>query len=160
MSLSNKITRIALLLALAVTVQQLKIQWLTGPGVNAILLLAAAYTDAYSASILGMITPVMALLFGVMPLAVVVPFIMVSNIVYIVIYKWQYPNNSFVAISMAAIVKFLVLTIAVKFIISVPPGVAYALSTPQLFTAVTGGIIATIIIRYLPLENALDKSDN
>ncbi|MDD4343293.1 MAG: hypothetical protein PHH19_02850 [Eubacteriales bacterium] len=160
MSLSNKITRIALLLALAVTVQQLKIQWLTGPGVNAILLLAAAYTDVYSASILGMITPVMALLFGVMPLAVVVPFIMVSNIVYIVIYKWQYPNNSFVAISMAAIVKFLVLTIAVKFIISVPPGVAYALSTPQLFTAVTGGIIATIIIRYLPLENALDKSDN
>lgn len=160
MSLSNKITRIALLLALAVTVQQLKIQWLTGPGVNAILLLAAAYTDVYSASILGMITPVMALLFGVMPLAVVVPFIMVSNIVYIVIYKWQYPNNSFVAISMAAIVKFLVLTIAVKFIISVPPGVAYALSTPQLFTAVTGGIMATIIIRYLPLENALDKSDN
>lgn len=160
MSLSNKITRIALLLALAVTVQQLKIQWLTGPGVNAILLLAAAYTDVYSASILGMVTPVMALLFGVMPLAVVVPFIMVSNIVYIVIYKWQYPNNSFVAISMAAIVKFLVLTIAVKFIISVPPGVAYALSTPQLFTAVTGGIIATIIIRYLPLENALDKSDN
>lgn len=160
MSLSNKITRIALLLALAVTVQQLKIQWLTGPGVNAILLLAAAYTDVYSASILGMITPVMALLFGVMPLAVVVPFIMVSNIVYIVIYKWQFPNNSFVAISMAAIVKFLVLTIAVKFIISVPPGVAYALSTPQLFTAVTGGIIATIIIRYLPLENALDKSDN
>ena len=65
-----------------------------------------------------------------------------------------------VTISMAAIVKFLVLTIAVKFIISVPPGVAYALSTPQLFTAVTGGIIATIIIRYLPLENALDKSDN
>lgn len=160
MSLSNKITRIALLLALAVTVQQLKIQWLTGPGVNAILLLAAAYTDVYSASILGMVTPVMALLFGVMPLAVVVPFIMVSNIVYIVIYKWQFPNNSFVAISMAAIVKFLVLTIAVKFIISVPPGVAYALSTPQLFTAVTGGIIATIIIRYLPLENALDKSDN
>lgn len=160
MSLSNKITRIALLLALAVTVQQLKIQWLTGPGVNAILLLAAAYTDVYSASILGMVTPVMALLFGVMPLAVVVPFIMVSNIVYIVIYKWQFPNNSFVAISMAAIVKFLVLTIVVKFIISVPPGVAYALSTPQLFTAVTGGIIATIIIRYLPLENALDKSDN
>jgi len=160
MSLSNKITRIALLLAFTVTVQQLKIQWLTGPAVNVILILAAAYTDIYSASILGMITPVTALLFGVMPLAVVVPFIMISNIIYIVVYKWQYQNNTFIAISFAAIVKFLVLTFAVKFIISVPPGVAYALSTPQLFTAVTGGIIATVIIRYLPLENALDKSDN
>jgi hypothetical protein len=160
MSLSNKITRIALLLALALTVQQLKIQWLTGPAINAILLLAAAYTNIYSASILGMITPIMALLFGIMPIAVVVPFIMISNVLYIVVYKWQYSKNYFVAISTASIAKFLVLTTAVKFIISVPPGVAYALSTPQLFTAVTGGIIATIIIRYLPLENALDKSEN
>ncbi len=160
MSLSNKITRIALLLALALTVQQLKIQWLTGPAINAILLLAAAYTNIYSASILGMIIPMMAFLFGIMPIAVVVPFIMISNVLYIVVYTWQYLKNYFIAISTASIAKFLVLTTAVKFIISVPPGVAYALSTPQLFTAVTGGIIATIIIRYLPLENALDKSEN
>ncbi len=158
MSISNKITRIALLLALAITVQQLKIQWLTGPGINAILILAAAYTDTYSASILGLLTPVMAFLFGIMPIAIVVPFIMISNIIYILFYKLQYSNNIFVAISLASIMKFLVLAFAVKFIISVPPGVAYALSTPQLFTAVLGGAIASLIIKYLPLENTLVNS--
>ncbi len=160
MNVSSKITRIALLLALVITVQQLKIQWLTGPGVNALLLLAVAYTNVYSASILGIITPIMALFTGIMPLAIVVPFIILGNLIYILIYKWQYSKNIFVAISLAALLKYLLLTASVTFIIDVPSKVALALSTPQIFTAVTGGIIATLIIRYLPMENALIKSDN
>lgn len=157
MSVSNKITRIALLLALAITIQQLKIQWLTGPGINALLILALAYTDTYSAVIFAMATPVLAFLSGFMPLAVVVPFIMAANIIYILFYKWQYSKSMLVAISLAALGKFLVLAGAVKYIISVPAPVAVALGTPQIFTAVAGGIIATLIIKYLPMENTLTK---
>ncbi len=62
-----------------------------------------------------------------------------------------------VAISLAALGKFLVLAGAVKYIISVPAPVAVALGTPQIFTAVAGGIIATLIIKYLPMENTLTK---
>ena len=159
MSISNRITRTALLLALALAVQQFKIQWLTGPAINAILILTIAYVDIYSAATIGLITPVLALVNGIMPLAIVAPFIMISNVVYVIFFNWQFRKNIFVAISLAAIAKFIVLGFAVNFIIDVPTKVGYMLSTPQLFTAVTGGIIASIIIKYLPLENAATKSN-
>lgn len=157
MSIANRITRTALLLALALAVQQFKIQWLTGPAINAILILSIVYVDVYSAAIIGSITPVLALINGIMPLALVVPFIIAANIVYVFFFNWQYKRNIFVAISISAMAKYVFLALAVNFIIDIPPKVAYALSTPQLFTAVLGGIIASIIIRYLPLDNVFSK---
>ena len=160
MKISNRITRTALLLALAIAVQQLKIQWLTGPAINAILLLAVAYVDVYAAAAIGAATPVLALLNGIMPLAVAVPFIIMANMIYVMSFSWQFRKNMMVAVAFAAIMKYLVLAGAVGFIIEVPPRVAYALTTAQLFTAVTGGVIAMVIIRYLPLETAIQEKNH
>ena len=159
MKLNQRITRTALLLALAIAVQQFRIQGLTGPAINAILILTIAYVDVYAAAIVGSVTPILAVINGIMPLAIVAPFIIIANIVYVFSYNWQYKNNKFSAIALSAILKYAVLAIAVTFIIEVPPPVAYALTTPQLFTAVSGGIIGTIIIKYLPLENALEETE-
>ena len=159
MSINQRIARTALLLALAIAVQQFRVQWLTGPAINAILVLTIVYVDVYSAAIVGSMTPVLALINGIMPLAIVVPFIIAANIAYVVAFSWQYKNNIFIAISISAIMKYVVLAVAVTFIIDVPPPVAYALTTPQLFTSVVGGMIAAVIINYLPIEQSIHQSD-
>lgn len=144
------ITRTAVLLALAIAVQQLKVQWLTGPAVNAILILATGYSGLLGGIIIGLFTPIMAFLQGIMPLAIAVPFIMGGNALLCLGYYWARKVNDVVGITIGAILKFSFMTFAVNFIIQVPPKVAQALSFPQLVTALTGGVIAIIILRYLP----------
>ena len=70
---TRMLTTTALLLALALAVQQFKIQWLTGPGVNAILILATGYIGALSGIIIGIFTPLLALIMGIMGFAPAIP---------------------------------------------------------------------------------------
>ncbi|MFZ7103683.1 MAG: hypothetical protein ACOWWO_13660 [Peptococcaceae bacterium] len=154
MNISTKIlTRTAILLAVALAVQQIKLQWLTGPAINAILILAVGYAGVSSGVIIGLLTPVLAFTQGIMPLAIAVPFIMLGNIVYCYGFYWARKTNDLVGIAVGAILKFCLLAGAVKFIIQVPPKVAQALSFPQLVTAIIGGLIAAAILRYLPHNN-------
>lgn len=153
--LTRSITRTSLLLALALTVQQVKIQWLTGPAINAILILAVAYVGVHSAVLIASVTPILALMNGIMPLAIVVPFIILGNILYVLMFNWQYGKNNIAGVALASILKYLALMLSVKFIIEVPEKVAFALSTPQLITALSGGVMAIVIIKYLPLEKAI-----
>ncbi|KJS83749.1 MAG: hypothetical protein JM58_12175 [Peptococcaceae bacterium BICA1-8] len=144
------ITRAAILLALAIAVQQMKVQWLTGPAINAILILATGYTGILTGIIIGLFTPVMAFLQGIMPLAIAVPVIMVGNALLCLGFYWARKVNNLVGITVGAIIKFSFLSLAVNYIVQVPPKVAQALSFPQLITALIGGIIAVIILNYLP----------
>ena len=144
------ITRTAILLALTIAVQQMKVQWLTGPAINAILILATGYTGILTGIIIGIFSPVMAFLQGIMPLAIAVPVIMVGNALLCLGFYWARKVNNLVGITVGAIVKFSFLSLAVNFIIQVPPKVAQALSFPQLITALIGGVIAVMILKYLP----------
>jgi len=144
------ITRTAILLALVFAVQQMKVQWLTGPAVNTILILATGYTGLLAGLIISLFSPVMAFFQGIMPLAIAVPFIMLGNALLCLGFYWARKVNDLVGITIGAILKFGFLSLAVNFIIQVPPKVAQALSFPQLVTALTGGVIAIIILRYLP----------
>ena len=149
---TRMLTTTALLLALALAVQQFKIQWLTGPGVNAILVLATLMC-ALSGIIIGIFTPLVALIMGIMPFAPAIPFIMLGNALLCIGYTWGKKINPLVGVVTGAILKFILLSLAVRYIIAAPPPVAAALSFPQLVTALTGGLIAIIILRYLPRNN-------
>jgi len=154
MRLNTKtLTRTALLLALAIAVQQfLKIQWLVGPSINAILILAVGYNGLLSGVTIGLLTPLLAFTLGIMPLAVVVPFIMVANACLCLGYAWLKKAQPVLGVLVGALLKFGFLALAVNFIIQVPPKVATALGFTQLITALTGGLVALIILKYLPSD--------
>jgi len=154
------LTRTAVLLALTLAVQSLGLpQWFTGPLVNAFLLLASLVSGIGSGVLVGLLTPWIALLRGILPppLAPMVPFIMLGNALLVIIFslvsrKKEVLWLSIVALVLAALGKYLLLSQAVRYLVEVPPRVAQAMQVPQLLTALGGGAIA------LSIERALKKA--
>ncbi|MZP30453.1 ECF transporter S component [Heliobacterium undosum] len=147
------LTRTALLLALALLFTQVKLQWVSGPAVNALLIIATAANGLWSGVLLGALTPVLAFLGGFMPLVFVVPVIAAGNILFCVTFAWLHKRNGMAAVAAGATLKFLLLALSVNYLIQVPPPVAKALSLPQLFTALAGGALALLLLRYLPARD-------
>jgi len=141
------------LLALTLTVQFLGLpQWFTGPLVNAFLLLASSLVGMGSGVVIGLLTPWIALLRGILPppLAPVVPFIMLGNALLVIIFslitrKREVLWLNVLALSLAAFGKYLLLSQAVRCLVEVPPRVAQAMQIPQLLTALAGGAIALLV---------------
>jgi len=147
------ITLSAVLLAITLAVQMVGLpQPLTGPAVNAMLFLSGAFAGPISGVIIGLLTPLVAFLRGILaaPLAPMIPFIMVGNGVMVLLFwlgrrlaaNWW---GSIIGIVAGSIVKFLILSSAVRFIVSVPKPVAQAMQLPQLINALIGGVIALAI---------------
>lgn len=148
------LTRTAVLLALTLVFQMGGFpQPVTGPAVNAMLLLAAIFVGVWGGALIGLLTPWVAFLRGILPppLGPMIPFIMLGNVLLVMLFwcarrlwgegLWQ----SGVGLLIGAVAKYLVLSSAVRFIVSVPPPVARAMQLPQLFTALGGGVIAIAI---------------
>jgi len=127
----------------------------TGPAVNTMLFLSSAIVGIIGGVLIGALTPWIAFLNGILPpvLAPAIPFIMLGNAVLVIFFGTLRKINIYLATVTAAVVKFLVLTTAVRFLINVPPKVSVMLQLPQLYTAITGGIIALLILKLL--ENPL-----
>jgi len=137
----------------------------TGSGVNMILAVAVMTCGLWSGVAVGTISPVMAWLFAIAPNPILVPFIAVSNIVYVTI--WHFIGNigkinKYIAYVIAGITaavgKFLVLFagvahFAIPVLISPPEPQATVMagmfSVPQLITASIGGALAIIIFPTL-----------
>ena len=87
---ASVIVRIAVMAAVTLIVQWLvglsKIQLLTGSFVNMCLLIAAMTTGIVGGICVGIVTPFIALGLGLNPNVLLVPFIAVSNAVYVVIF--------------------------------------------------------------------------
>jgi len=152
------LTRTAILLAITLAFQMLGFpQMVTGPAVNAMLLISGTYVGIIGAVIIGMLTPLIAFVRGILapPLAPMIPFIMEGNAVLIIAYVISRAKlgkgyaGSAVGLIIGAIIKFLILSSAVRFIVSVPPPVAKAMQIPQLYTALLGGVIAFIVEKIL-----------
>jgi len=78
------ITRTAILLALTVIFQSFRApQLITGTLVNGMLLISAGYVGMWSGVIIGLFTPVLAFLFGIMKFPPMIPFIMIGNALYV-----------------------------------------------------------------------------
>jgi len=137
-------------------------QFLTGPIVNALLILSFLYLGKNQALFLALIPSTVALSRGLLPLALapMVPFIMISNCLYILVFA-QFENQSQIknlwAILLASAVKTLFLISISKLLMvnilaaSLATKVAVMMSWSQLWTAVVGGVMALLI------SNALKK---
>lgn len=149
---TNTMTRTALFLALALSVQTLKMPTtITGPLINGFLFLAVVFNGTLSGVLIGLLTPWIALLQGIIPppLAVAVPFIMLSNGILCTTFGLLRRTNQIMAFVIASILKFFFLLLIVKLILhgKIPAKAATVLTTPQLFTALAGAFIADIILR-------------
>jgi len=154
------LTRTAILLAIVVAVQFLQMrQPITGPLVNAILLIAASMVGIGSGVLIGLLTPLVAFALGVLPapLAPAIPGIMAGNAVLVTAFglmsrqPWLGKSGPYLGVAVGALLKYLVLAGVVRFLIQVPPKIAVSLQIPQLFTALVGGALALIVIGVLRL---------
>ncbi|SDZ24786.1 hypothetical protein SAMN05660462_02372 [Proteiniborus ethanoligenes] len=157
------ITRTGLFLGLALVFQiglrQLS-QPIVGSLVNLVLIISAGLMGTFSGAVVGSFTPLIALLIGIMGFPPVVPFIIIGNFVYVFIFNILRRNLNIKGASITAVVgaslaKYLVLMISVKYVLAffvpnVPPKIIAMFSLPQLYTALVGGVLATIILRLLP----------
>lgn len=149
------LTRLALLLAITLAVQMIGLpQYITGPAINAMLIVSTLVLGPFGAALIGTLTPVIALIRGILPpvLAPAIPFIVLGNWAIIFFFAAFRRTNQYLAVVLGALAKYLVLAGAVTFILAVPPPVAQMLQIPQLLTALVGGIAA------LAIWNALSKT--
>jgi len=130
-------------------------QAITGPLVNAILLVATMVLGSSAALTIGLIPSVVALSRGLLPLALapMVPFIMLANAVYVMIFSALVKKKFALAVVVASISKFALLYFVSQYLLTalLPQkflsNASAMFSWPQLITALTGGLIAYIIVR-------------
>ncbi len=139
------------------------IQWLTGPIINALLVLSLFLLGIRSAVFVALIPSIVALSVGLLPaiLAPMIPFIMLSNILFVLVIDLVYKSiknekaSYWLAILLASFIKFTFLFLSVSVISKLlikselAVKVAQILSWPQFYTALLGGVIAFIILKCL-----------
>lgn len=159
------IVRTAILLALAVLLQSLRLflpvpalvdQYIIGSLVNLCLIVAAVTVGIEGGLVVAILTPLVAFLQNVLPNPIMVPFVALGNAVIVVVVALLYRRNRYVALAVGAICKFLVLYITVVHV-AIPlfmpdlPLPAKELMTlkfswPQLVTASVGGMLALLVL--------------
>ncbi len=160
-----KITNLLVLSSIAIFVPYFfHQQWITGPLVNAILILTLFLAGIRSAVIVCLVPSLMALAGGLLPpiLAPAVPFIMISNIILVFSVDFIYLNfrsnnnqNYWLGVLVGAFFKFLFLYASINIISrllikqELVKQIAIMMSWPQFATAITGGFIAFIILKRL-----------
>ncbi|MEW6725102.1 MAG: ECF transporter S component [Bacillota bacterium] len=150
------LTRTAVLLGLTFAIQFLRLpQGFTGPAINFMLLVAAATVSPWAGVLIGLITPWLAFAFGILPapLAPAIPFIMAGNATLSLTFGYIYRRRSLVrgiiGVVAAAVLKLVVLGGAVRYLLALPPKISVALQIPQLYTALSGGVVALVVIAAL-----------
>ncbi len=154
----RRISRTAILLAVALVFQMGGFpQFITGPLVNTVLYLAAMIVGWQGGMIIGILTPVIASMRGILPppLTPLIPFIALGNATLVILFFWLQAKNKIVGIIVASVVKFLLLVSAVKLLVQVPPAIAQMMSLPQLITALAGGVIALLLAHFFKKANII-----
>ncbi len=159
------ITYTALLLALCLGVQQLKSlsQFITGPLVNTILLIATLYVSLPSGLLIAVLSPLLAFLIAPSPIMQVVPLmipiIMLGNAT-LILPAWLLRKKSLIiGLLLGSLVKAGLLWAGIAFVIIPffgnalkPPqktALAAMFSYNQLITALIGSLIAYLILLRL-----------
>jgi len=150
------ISRTAILLAIALVFQMGGFpQFITGPLVNTVLYLAAMIVGWQGGLIIGIFTPVIAAMRGILPppLTPLIPFIALGNAMLVILFFLLKSKHKIAGIIIASVTKFLVLVSAVNLLVQVPPAIAQMMSFPQLVSALAGGFIALLIINIFKRAN-------
>lgn len=164
------ITRTAILLALSVLFQSLRVlipvmpdnvsQFVVGSLVNLCLILAAIITGIRGGLVVAVIAPVIAYLQGFTPVPVLVVPIALGNLVLVIVVALLHKRSNLLAFAAGAVLKFFALYLGVVKIVvpfflpaNAPEQMKTVLlvqfSWPQLITAAIGGILALIILPVL-----------
>lgn len=151
---ARTIARFIALLSVAIFAPALNSQALTGTIVNATLFVAAVVIGVPGAILIGIIPSVVSAMTGLLAPAILpmVPFIVVSNAILIVLFAKLGTKSYWKGMVVASFVKFAFLSIVSLFVIRlfVPAKVASQLALmmtwPQLFTAISGGILAYLVL--------------
>lgn len=157
------LTRTAVLLALTLAIQMVGMpQYATGPLVNTMLYIAATFVGIWSGVAIGVVTPAIAFWRGILPppLGPMIPFIALGNAVLVIVFGLLERRGRLAAIAgivAASVLKFLVLSSAVRFVVEVKPAIARMMQTPQLLTALAGGAIAFIVSEALLRTGAVKR---
>ncbi len=161
---TKKMVMAAMLLTMAVIIQILGKtipqinQFFVGPTVNAILLLTLYFSGLNWALLIGITTPVLAFLSGVLatPMAPFIPFIGIGNGIYILMFSMlkNKKHGETLGIIVASLLKFLFLYLSATQIINifafgipepVKQKLAIAMGVPQFLTALVGGYVAVFL---------------
>ncbi len=132
-------------------------QWITGPLVNALLLVAAVLLGPLEAVVLGLLPSTVAMSFGLLPLplAPAIPVIVLGNAALALTFTAARRWGFFPAAGLAALAQFLVIYVgalhllASLFRVKLAEDVAIMLSWPQLVTALAGGLLAWMALSLL-----------
>lgn len=139
------------------------IQWITGPIINAILILILLVVGIRSSLVVCLVPSLVALSGGLLPaiLAPAVPFIMIGNVVFVLTIDWFYNNfqnasyGYWAGVLVGGFLKFIFLFSSVNLIgklllkQELAIKVAQLMSWPQFATAVLGGAIAWVILKFI-----------
>lgn len=159
---TSYLTRTGLLLALALVFQigfRAFAQPAVGPLVNMILIISGGLVGTLSGIIVGCLTPLIAFFVGIMPKFPLIPFIMVGNALLVIVFNYirnKIPEwGAYLGFIAAAFVKYVWLAFSVRYLVKlfmpkVPAKLIVALSLPQLYTALIGGLLAVLIMKILP----------
>lgn len=166
---TKKLVQASLLLAMGIIFQiigrnipQIN-QFLVGPIINCILILTAFICGKWWGVGVGILTPMLAWFVGQLatPLAPFIPFIIIGNFLFVFLFSLFMEGQLLkrgIGIILGAIGKYAFLTFAstklIDFLgLNFPPKVvktlSLSMSTPQLITALAGGVFALIIIEAL-----------
>ena len=132
-------------------------QWITGPLVNATLILTCALVGPTEAVILGLFPSPAALTSGLLPLALaaMIPFIMIGNALYVATFHY-FRKRQTTGIIVGSVLKFAFLSASVNVVMSrllpspIIKNLSMMMSWPQLATALIGGAVALALLSFLP----------
>lgn len=156
---TRKLALTGILLAICIVFQLLKgiSVYITGPAVNAVLLLATLYVGLEGGIIIAVCAPLVAYLVGATPiinlLFVMLPVIMVGNALICVPAHFLKNKNLPLGLAIGSVLKALFLWVVVCYVVlpgaAIPEKVALAaqstFSITQLITAAIGSVIAYIV---------------
>ncbi len=135
-------------------------QAIVGPIVNASLILSLIFLGQGQAFVLAMLPSTVALSSGLLPLAMapMVPFIILSNVIYLKTFAFiDEKNSSIIAVLTAALLKSVFLSIVVKTIMLnllspvIADNLINMMTWPQLWTAAVGGCLAIAIKKHVKI---------
>lgn len=119
-------------------------QEITGPLVNAALLLAVGAVGVPSAMALGALPSIVAIGRGThpLPLLPMVPFIVLGNAAFVGVFGMLRGRGYALSAGVASIVKLAVLSLTATYVVQLPGPLAAMMGLPQLATALAGALIA------------------
>lgn len=149
-------TKFIALIGVATIVPLFHQQLITGPIVNATLFVATIIIGTRAGILVGLIPSVIALPIGTLPvpLAPMVPYIMLSNVILILTFGYLKNKNYWLAVGVASFFKFIFLFVTSLVVTDLllkkelAESVIIMLSYPQLLTALAGGVLASLFLGY------------